>query len=165
MLYFIVIAAVIPLIVIMAIRRNKKDKGYYLGKYDNRYLKEYLTAPADTNQIDLYRMLLNANMYIVEQEEEIDEELKSINSLFYARLISSNTWEDIKQAREEMAFDKLTIDAELGRFEKVDKPTDIKRTFSPNTQTEYPAEENNEAKKALYKRIIQKRAQVHTTSE
>ncbi|KAI5167240.1 hypothetical protein NEIG_00705 [Nematocida sp. ERTm5] len=121
MFTFIAIGLLIPLGVALYIRRSRKEIDIDMLSYDNKYLKEYLDMPADAEQVEQYKVLAKASIYLVEKEEEIEEESKIIHSLFYSRMISSTMWDHLKKIKDELSIDKITIEAELGRFAKLDK--------------------------------------------
>ncbi|EHY65953.1 hypothetical protein NEAUS04_1251 [Nematocida ausubeli] len=121
MFTFIAIGLLIPLCVAFYIRRTRKEMKIEMLSYDNKYLKEYLDLPSESTQLDQYKVLAKASIYLIEKESEIEDESKMIYSLFYSRMISSTLWNHLKKIKEELNLDKITVEAELGRFSKIDK--------------------------------------------
>lgn len=145
---------------------------YYIGKgkiqkekdnteiYDNTHLKEYLELPQETLPLDQYDVLLKASKYLIEKEDDIDKECKIVYSLFCGRMISSTLWEQFKKVKEEVAMDRITIDAELGRFSKMKKNSlDVSRV------TPLPSDKkivlsytpDKEKMKSLYEKILHRK--------
>lgn len=121
MLVFIALSLLVVLGIAFYIRRSKQKEEVGVSLYDNKYLKEYLELSTDHTQLEQYKILSKANSYLIEKEEEIDRETKIIYSLFCARMVSATMWENLKKAKDELTLDKITIEAELGRFSKIDK--------------------------------------------
>lgn len=153
MLLFIGLSILILIAVAIYIRKGKRLNNYNKPIYENTYLKEYLELQPETDPLDQYKILIKASKYLIEKEEEIEKECKLIYSLFCARMISSTLWEQYKNAKEEVNMDKITVDAELGRFKKIDKSkierVRIESSSTPQRVTlSYPSSKENE--KALY---------------
>ncbi|OAG31099.1 hypothetical protein NEDG_01873 [Nematocida displodere] len=154
MLQFVAIGVAISLGIVLYIRRGQIKKGYYISKYKNKYLEEYLEADPELPQADLYKILMQAAALLLEQEEELERESKWVNTLFYARMISSHTWHDLKTAKEELDFEKITVEGELGRFAKLAKTNELPSRQKKNLFYEIPAEDVSELKRNLYKKLV-----------
>ncbi|KAI5189880.1 hypothetical protein NEMIN01_0743 [Nematocida minor] len=156
MLAFIALGILIPLCISFYIRRGRKTEESIKPLYDNKYLKEYLELSSDISPLEQYKILIKASTYLIEKEEEIETECKVLYSLFYARMISNTMWEHLKNAKEELAMDKITIEAELGRFSKIDK-SNIERPGKSSSasaeKTTISCTPSKEDTEALYQRI------------
>ncbi|KAI5172304.1 hypothetical protein NEFER03_1418 [Nematocida sp. LUAm3] len=157
MLYFVIIGLLIPMAAIVYIRRTQKKEEIHIKKYKNPYLDEYLELPSETSPQEQYKVLAQAASYLLNYEEELEEELKNVSILFYGRMIGNSMWNELKACKEDLDYEKLTIEAELGRFAKISKGIEIQKQSRTSPYHDVLPESDIELRKALYKKIQEKR--------
>ncbi|KAI5186821.1 hypothetical protein NEHOM01_1722 [Nematocida homosporus] len=158
MLHFIAIGMLIPLVAMFYLRRTQKAERFYAGKYKNPYLEKYFEADSDSSPVEQYKVLGQAAAYLLNYEETLEEESKVVSQLFYMRMIGNLLWTDLKTAKEEIEFEKLSIEAELGRFAKIAKSIEVPKVEKKTVLVDVYPEDNSDLKRALYKRCMEKRA-------
>ncbi|KAH9385730.1 uncharacterized protein NEMAJ01_0626 [Nematocida major] len=155
MFIFVALSLLIVLSIAFYIRRSILQQEKADLVYDNAYLKEYLELSPEASQLDHFNVLTKASIYLIEKEEELENETKALYSLFYARMVSNTLWEQLKKAKDELHLDKITIEAELGRYAKLDKSSIERHRKRPEVHTKEKlsyAFSNSELKE-LYERI------------
>ncbi|KAI5192093.1 hypothetical protein NECID01_1802 [Nematocida sp. AWRm77] len=161
MLHFIAISVVILLVVVLYIRKGKKENSQYTEKYQNAYLNKYMESGAELSDEEMYKLLAQASSLYMQHEEELKQETQWVNALFYLRMVSNATWDGLKAIKEDLEFEKLFIDSELRRFEKNPSGSSADTGKKEKKHTSMQKEEIHQAdttdqKKALYQRITQK---------